>query len=192
MSIVTRVLRIFKADLHGILDAVEEPEAILRQALREMEEEIANTEAQLKRLERQEERLEKNRQDYTKQHQELEQEIGFCLNENNETLAKSLIRKKLEIVQWLKEISSQLCCVNDEKVLLTAELDDRKDKLKSIREKQGLFAARYKNDWTEQLDGSDDHLGSKSITEEDVELELLHQKQRYVKNSDGSPTGEFK
>ena len=59
MSIVTRVLRIFKADLHGILDAVEEPEAILRQALREMEEEIANTEAQLKRLERQEERLEK-------------------------------------------------------------------------------------------------------------------------------------
>ena len=40
MSVLRRITRLFKADLHGILDCLEEPEAILRQAMRDMEDEI--------------------------------------------------------------------------------------------------------------------------------------------------------
>ena len=38
MALMTRVARLFRADLHAVLDRIEEPEVLLRQALREMED----------------------------------------------------------------------------------------------------------------------------------------------------------
>ena len=51
MALITRVGRLFRADLHAVLDRVEEPEVLLRQAIREMEEELAEDRQRL-RLER--------------------------------------------------------------------------------------------------------------------------------------------
>ena len=41
MALITRVSRLFQADLHAVLDRIEEPEVLLKQAVREMEEELA-------------------------------------------------------------------------------------------------------------------------------------------------------
>ena len=41
MTLITRLSRLFRADFHAVLDRIEEPETLLRQAIREMEEEIA-------------------------------------------------------------------------------------------------------------------------------------------------------
>ena len=41
MPLVDRVARLFRADLHAVMDRIEEPDVLLRQALREMEEELA-------------------------------------------------------------------------------------------------------------------------------------------------------
>ncbi len=192
MSILTRVSRLFKADMHGILDAMEDPEATLRQAVRDMEEEIAKSEARIKRLVRKEDRLEKTKKSFARELQDLEREIGFCLDENNEMLAKSLIRKKLEVDQWLKRIAIQLGHVNDEKTIISEELSERKDKLKSITEKQGVFAVRSGNGWAEHSDRSLSTERCETITEEQVELEFLHQKQKCAKSTDCPSSGELK
>ena len=190
MSIITRISRLFKADMHGILDTLEEPEAILKQAVREMEEEIEKSEAYGKKIDREKDRLEKAQQGYAVQLQELEREISFCFDENNEILAKSLVRKKLEVDQWLKEISGRLRCVIDEKDLTSAELNEHKDKLNSVIDKLGLFADRYRNDWINSFDSPRDTARSKTITQEDVELEFLHEKQRRSQKGAPSSTGE--
>jgi phage shock protein A len=52
MTLITRVSRLFKADVHGILDALEEPEAILKQAVREMEDEIEKSRLHKKKLDK--------------------------------------------------------------------------------------------------------------------------------------------
>ena len=44
MALITRVSRLFQADFHAVLDRIEEPEVLLRQAVREMEEELARDE----------------------------------------------------------------------------------------------------------------------------------------------------
>lgn len=190
MSIITRISRLFKADMHGILDTLEEPEAILKQAVREMEEEIEKSEVHGKTLDREKGRLEKAQQGYAGQLQELEREISFCLDENNEVLAKSLIRKKLEVDRWLKDISGRLRCVIDEKALTSEELNEHKDKLNSVIDQLGLFADRYSNDWTDSFDSPRDTARSKTITQEDVELEFLHEKQRRSQKVAPSLTGE--
>jgi phage shock protein A len=40
MRLIARVSRLFRADLHAVLDRVEEPDLVLRQAVREMEEDL--------------------------------------------------------------------------------------------------------------------------------------------------------
>ena len=37
MALINRLSRLFKADFHAVLDQIEEPELLLKQAIREME-----------------------------------------------------------------------------------------------------------------------------------------------------------
>ncbi len=50
MALITRVSRLFQADFHAVLDRIEEPDVLLRQAVREMEEELARDEQRSKLL----------------------------------------------------------------------------------------------------------------------------------------------
>ena len=44
MALINRMSRLFTADVHAVLDRIEEPEALLKQAIREMEEEVQGAE----------------------------------------------------------------------------------------------------------------------------------------------------
>ena len=52
MALMTRVARLFRADVHAVLDRLEEPDVLLRQAIREMEESLAADREQARRLAR--------------------------------------------------------------------------------------------------------------------------------------------
>ena len=38
MALINRVTQLFKADFHAVLDRIEEPEQLLRQSIRDMED----------------------------------------------------------------------------------------------------------------------------------------------------------
>ena len=40
MALITRISRLFQADFHAVLDRIEEPEQLLKQAIREMEDSL--------------------------------------------------------------------------------------------------------------------------------------------------------
>ena len=44
MALITRISRLFQADLHAVLDRIEEPDLLLRQAVREMQDDLARDE----------------------------------------------------------------------------------------------------------------------------------------------------
>ena len=48
MALITRIGRLFSADLNAVLDRIEEPDVLLKQALREMEEDLQRDAQQLK------------------------------------------------------------------------------------------------------------------------------------------------
>ena len=43
MALINRISRLFTADMHAVLDRLEEPDVLLKQALREMEDESAKS-----------------------------------------------------------------------------------------------------------------------------------------------------
>ena len=44
MAMMNRLTRLFQADFHAVLDRIEEPDALLHQALRDMEDALARDE----------------------------------------------------------------------------------------------------------------------------------------------------
>ena len=83
MTLITRITRLFKADLHGILDGLEEPEEVLKQAIRDMEEDIATQEHRLEELRAVLQRLEREAQETTATMQEIEPQIDLCFAAEN-------------------------------------------------------------------------------------------------------------
>ena len=118
MNILTRISRLFKADIHGILDTLEQPEIILQQSVRDMQSEIDKAEMTISELEKQQGKLEQKHQSLSTSIEDLQDQLQFCLRENNESLAKSVIRKKLQADISLKELSRQLANISEAKKLL--------------------------------------------------------------------------
>ena len=48
MALINRISRLFKADFHAVLDQIEEPEQLLKQAIREMEDDLVETEQRIR------------------------------------------------------------------------------------------------------------------------------------------------
>ena len=193
MTLITRVSRLFKADVHGILDALEEPEAILKQAVREMEDEIEKSRLHKKKLDKQIERFGTVKKNLISKLESTEQKIDYTFSENNEVLIKSLLRKKLEINLQIETMENRLRQLNDEKTELETELKEQSDKLKSIIEKLNLFSDQpaYR-----QNNGIDEYTkldAFSAVTQEDVELAFLHEKKRRTEETKQcDETGETK
>lgn len=106
MALVTRIARLFQADMHSLLDSIEEPQSILKQAIREMAEAIEQSERQLEDLERRGETLNTYWARHEKSLADTDQQIDLCLRTNNEKLGRSMVRRKLEIQKRVKLIRS--------------------------------------------------------------------------------------
>jgi len=175
MNILTRISRLFKADIHGILDNLEQPKIILQQSIRDMQNEVDKAEIIISELDMQQATLEQKHQSLKTTLKELQSQLQFCLQENNESLAKSVIRKKLQVDLSLKEHVGQLANILEEKKLKISETEERKERLQAIRDKLALFTEKTR--FNESTLATELNSG---ITQDDIELAFLYEKQAYA------------
>lgn len=179
MSILTRISSLFKADIHGILDNLEQPEIVLKQAIRDMQDEIEKATATIGILCQQQDRMRQKKLALSEYIQELKHQLQFCFNEDNENLAKSVVRKKLQAEITLNQLSAQLKNIDEEIKQLTNETKERQEKLENIREKLTLFSEQAECKENAQICDT-----TTSITTDDVELAFLHEKKRFMQASE--------
>jgi len=184
MTILKRLNRLVKADLHGIIDSLEEPEGILKQAVRDMEAIIEKHEYELRELARQEETLAKEQQALSKLQEESQQQITLCIREGNDRLARSLVRKKLERNLGSRLLDERLRTFARSKQELEKTLSEEREKYQRIVEKTALFAnsisaAKTKDDFEEELSFSRQRF---AVSDEDVEVALYQERERWQKD----------
>jgi phage shock protein A len=142
MALVNRISRLFKADFHAVLDQIEEPEALLKQAIRDMEDDLATTEQRVALCAHDQEALAARKSEIESAIGEIDTELDLCFESKKDSLAKSLIKKKLEAERILKRLNSKH--VSNEQYLdeQRKALDDNRATLESLRQKAELFAQR--------------------------------------------------
>ena len=174
MALISRVARLFRADFHAVLDRVEEPEILLRQAVREMEEDLARDQRRLAGQEHESARLEKQKAGLQQRLTSLSVELDVCLDADKEDLARSLIRRRLEAERSLQLIEQRRETLVSEREQLARRLDENRSRYESMRQKSELFDEQLRDAETES--GWNDM--DIRVRDEDVEIALLKERQR--------------
>ena len=173
MALITRVSRLFRADFHAVLDRIEEPDLLLRQAVREMEEELARDEQRFKLLHQEQGQFVSRKGDIDQALQEIGQELDVCFAAGQEELARSTIKRRLETERFAKYLSRKINALQQEIAGLGARIEQNRIHLDSMRQKAELLA--------------EEHLSSRchapmetpdiSVQPEETEVAFLREKQ---------------
>ena len=174
MTLLTRISRLFRADFHALLDSLEEPDVLLRQALREMEEEMLRDEQCEKRWATDLERLAGRRCELGKSLVAIAEELDVCLEADREPLARSLIKRRLETERLLARLSHQSQELEKALIDLRTRLKDQRQRLEELRQKAALFDEECQTG----VEGSDSRAQEISVGEDEIEIALLREKQR--------------
>ena len=172
MALITRVSRLFQADFHAVLDRIEEPEVLLRQAVREMEEELSRDEQRSKFLTHELGQLTARESDLEQSLHEIEEQLDVCFDAGNDDLARTSIKRKLETQQFCKGLTRKRQTLQKTLEELDTGLKENRARLESMRQKAELLAeeserTRPADNWT---------LPGINVRDEDVEVAFLREK----------------
>ena len=173
MALITRVSRLFQADFHAVLDRIEEPEVLLRQAVREMEEELARDEQRSKVLTHEQRQLAAREAELKQSLQDIEEELDTCFAAGNDELARACIRRRLEAQRLGKHLSRKRAALRETLDELSSRLGENQARLEGMRQKAELLAeegvrAHPADDWRHT---------DISVRDEDVEVAFLREQQ---------------
>lgn len=170
MAMITRVARLFRADFHAVLDRIEEPDVLLKQAVREMEEDVARDEQRRKAATRDQAQLAQRRDELDDTLRQIEDQLDVCFDSDEEELARTLIRRRLEVQQLHKAAAGRHETVARTITELDERLRDNRSRLAAMRQNVELYA--------EQDDaGVDEPRPEITVRDEDVEVAFLREKQ---------------
>lgn len=172
MTLITRMSRLFRADLHAVLDRIEEPKALLLQAIREMEEALSQDGRLAQGLKRQHESLAAHEAELQAALRSLEEEMDLCFDSGEEALARGLIKRRLETERAVKAKGLQRKEVEAELAEVQARIEENRSRLETIRQKAEALAD-LPGDF-----GSEAAWARPEIGEGEVEVAFLREKQK--------------
>ena len=174
MALITRVSRLFRADLHAVIDRLEEPDVLLKQAVREMQDDIGKDEQRAKQLEQEQALLNTRTSELDNALEQLDEKLDTCFESGKEELARTLLKRKLEsqrLIQVLIKKREQLVATQAE---LASRLRDNRSRLAAMQQKAELLIEQHGSTSGAGLDADVDI----SVRDEDVEVAFLKEKQK--------------
>ncbi len=113
MALINRIQRLLRADIHAILDTVEEPEAVLKQAIREMQEALDVKRACWDRRQRILAALAAHEQSLQCDLEKAEEDLRLSLDEAGEELARKTLARKLALKKRLKSAQARAAALTE-------------------------------------------------------------------------------
>ena len=174
MALITRFTRLFQADLHAVMDRIEEPDILLRQAVREMEEDIARDEQRSKVVQHELARIGQRGSELDQSLHQIDEEMDLCFNSGKDELARGLIKRKLEAQQLQMALSRKDQSLQTTLDQIAARLKENHLRLTAMRQKAELLAEH------DAGSGGDQPwpVSPVTIRDEDVEVAFLREKKR--------------
>ncbi len=175
MALINRISRLFKADFHAVLDQIEEPEALLKQAIRDMEDELADSERRITVCTLDLETLALRKSEIEDTITEINSELDLCFESDKDDLARGQIKRKLEAERLLKRLNAKYAADEQALVELKKLFDDNSATLESLRQKSELFAHRA----PARSEGGDDvawMAREMTVSDDEIEIAFLREK----------------
>jgi phage shock protein A len=169
MALINRMRRLFTADVHAVLDRIEEPDVLLKHAVREMEEELARGEQRVRALAHEHESLGERQAKTAACIADLGLQLDVCFESGNEDLARKIIKRRLETERFERNVVERRAAVDKELAALRTAVEEQREQLDVMRQKAELLATTAGDDFAS---------GDFAVGEADVEVALLRERQK--------------
>jgi len=178
MGIMTRLTRICKADLHGVMDQIEDKDLVLKQCLREMETSLAQKQEQLARMTASAAQVKDSTLKLQHERETIEQDIQVALEKEKDAIARMLIRK-------LKAVEQQRDALNEHGRKLERDIAGMQTVLEAQRQEYERIQLRSETHfqktegrkWEETVSRVFPEGAWAACSEEEIELELIKRKE---------------
>lgn len=173
MALITRISRLFRADFNAVLDRIEEPDVLLKQALREMEEDIYSDSHQLKLLKNECSQIKVKIKELDTNIKQVNQELDICFYANEIELARGQVKRKIEMQRYEKHLKFKINSVEKRINELSIRINENKTRLTVMQQKLELLVNEEI-----QIEG-DEYFPNLnvSISEDEIEIAFLSEKQ---------------
>lgn len=178
MALITRVSQLFRADVNAVLDRMEEPEILLKQAVRDMEEALSKDDQRVKVIELELKQILSRQNELEQRLDRVTEELDLCFDTGNEALARTLLKRKLESERYLNYLARKQQEFQEAGEALKKRIDENRSRLESMRQKAELLAGSDKEEAEHASWNEPDFMGQFAVSEDDIELAFLREKQR--------------
>ena len=178
MTIITRFVRLFKADVHGVMDQLEDKGLLLRQYLREMETSLGQKERQLGALSERMDRLSSHMERNTAEMRKLDTDVDLALSKQKDEIARMLIRRHRNLEIAVGHQEEQLAAATLERTRLVEIIKDQRLQYETVQARSEAWHQRSVDkpfvDAARSFPGDHHPL---NIRDEEIELELIRRKE---------------
>lgn len=178
MSIMTRFVRLCKADIHGVMDQLEDKGLLLNQYVRDMEEELAQKEAKLKKMKTSRDGAKQEHEKYSREIGNLEKDLAVAIEKDKDDIARFIIRKLRPLSTHQDELGNHIKILDLEIAQFQGCVDEQRLQYEQLQLKSAeYFRKTEREQWEKTLSSAVPNSRSGELSEEEVELELLRRKQ---------------
>ena len=168
MALINRVARLFAADAHAVIDKLEEPDLLAKQAQRDMQNIVRDTELAVATQQQQVAVLESSVADVERDLKACAEELDVCFTASDEDLARTVLRRRLQLERREAHLRKQ----HESSVLALADLEQRLREqrlaLEEVEQKIGVLEVATPRP----------SAPVSTITADEVEVAFLAEKQR--------------
>ena len=172
MALISRLTQLFQADFHAVLDRIEEPSALLRQAVRDMEDAQASDEQRAKHLRAEIAQMTNRLDELQTTLTRLDEELDVCFAADNNDLAKGVIRRQLEARKLGAILARKKATIEEEIGALDSRTTENRGRLENMRQKAEMLAE------TEPVGGPFDPAPDVTVRADEVDVAYLREKQK--------------
>ena len=178
MGIFTRIVRICKADIHGVMDQLEDQRLLLKQHLRDMEKALSQKEDRLKKLIISQRQTLHELDKYEEEIKKIEQDLTVSIEKGRDDIARMLIRKLKPVSLHKDELQRHVKNMDREISQMQDIVDKQRRQYEQFQLKSKAFdQKREQQEWETQMSSIVPEHVSQDIPDEEVELELIQRKE---------------
>lgn len=177
MGILTRMLRLCTADIHGVMDQLEDKHLLLKQHLREMEASLDLKAGQARALGEQIERLQGRIAAQRQEAERLEPDIDLAVQKEKEDIARMLIRKRRTLMAVAAQFQRRVEAMAAEKERLGETLAAQRLQYETLQAKAEA-CCRQPGESPDRGAGEPAQWEAAEPEAPEIEIELLQRKQR--------------
>lgn len=145
MNIFQRISKLVTANINHILDQAEDPEMMVKQLIRDMEESIIELRRETVKAIARQKQLEKQIEMTKNRTKELESKASLALENNDEAFAREILAKKLEVQESLATMQEELKISNRTADQMKSDLTKLEDQVQLARRKKEELIRRKRS-----------------------------------------------